>query len=156
MGRVGLDQATRRPPGRLGRGLSGELLLSDPLPLRVGRGELAAGLGEAGKAARPGGQTDRQFVTPAVGPELVVLGRIGGGRLGQDGGDLGVKRCGGPAGRVGGVGGEFRAVDRDEADLGQTGRRTQPQDFSGAPPRAFQATRAIVAWSGAWLAVMTR
>ena len=130
MGRIGLDQAARRSTGLRGRGLPVELGLDDALPLGVGFGQLAAGLGETSQAARAGGQTGRQLVTPAVGPEPLVLGRAGGRRFGQDGRDLGVERGSPPVGRFCGIGGELGAIDRDQTDLGQAGGRRQPQDLA--------------------------
>jgi len=82
------------------------------------------------------------------------LGRCAG--LGEDlGGDLLVAADRSVRSR----GGELRAVDRDHGDVDDPGLRAEPQDLAEEAPRAYSwrtRKRAIVAWSGAWLAQITR
>jgi hypothetical protein len=67
-------------------------------------------------------------VAPPLGAEGRVLGGVDGRRLGKDPGDLGIDRRGVPVGVGRCVGGELRAIDRDEAELAEPGRGTEPED----------------------------
>ena len=117
--------------------------------------ELLLGLAKPGSAAVRGAKPLGQLVAAGIAVDL-VLGGVDPSGLGEDlGGDLLV----GADRSVGGVGGELGAVDREHADLDDPRLAAEPSTWpkSSASTSSWRTRkRAIVAWSGTWLAQITR
>jgi hypothetical protein len=130
----------------------------DPLlvaaPLGSLRFQLRFGRVEAGQPPGRAGQFGRELIAPG-GAVLAVLGLVGLGRLAQDRRDLVVELGQGAVGPVGGVGGHLGAVQRDQAQADQPGRRAQLQRgdeepgkrlfVAGAEPRDGHVVGELVA-----------
>jgi hypothetical protein len=118
--------------------------------------EPALGVAQPAPSALRGRQLGRQLVTAPIA-ELLGFDAIGLGRLLQDlARDLPVVTVG----VLGRVGTDLRAVDRDHLHVHQASLRAQFQHVAEQLTQSGRScrwrNRAIVVWSGAWLAVMTR
>jgi hypothetical protein len=129
-------------------------------PDTFGRLRLQQGLGlpQPRQPSGLGGERLGQLVVTRLAVfEIVAL--VGRGGLAQDLGDLGVEPVQGAVGLVGGVAGQLCAVQGDHADLDHPGRGAQLErgdQESGQALLVPYAERAMVTWSGVWLAPRTR
>jgi hypothetical protein len=107
--------------GQLGHPLLVALLAGGGLGLQQGLGAL-----QPGQPLSPAGQRPRQLLA-AGGAVLAVLGPVGRGGLGEQLSDLRLQMGMGAIGRRGGVGLDLGAIQGDQPQADQAGRRAQPQ-----------------------------
>jgi len=116
------------------------------------------GLAQPGQPAGLAGQGLGQLVATGI-PEQAILVLVGLGGLPQDLGDLALELVVGAVGLVGGVAGQLGAVQGHGPDADHAGGGAQPQGLDRKPARACwwrARKRAMVTWSGVWLAARTR
>jgi hypothetical protein len=168
-GRVGVGGFLRPAlelPGRpaLGlrcRGVGGDALL---VGLLAGGGlglQLRLGLPQPRQPAGLARQRLGQLVPTGV-PEEPVLAPVGRGGLAQELCNLGLELllgAVGAVGLVGGVAGQLGPIQRDRADPHHAGGRAQLQGLHEEARQGLLVAarnRAMVTWSGVWLAASTR